>query len=212
MWNLIFGKKVEKTSTNDTINKLRDQIDIIEKREKHLYKRIEEEKLKAQNLYKNNNKNGAVLCLKNKKNLESQIDSLNGQKLNLETTIAKLEETTINIETLKIQDLAAKTINNIYKDTNMDKVDKVIDNINDSIIKANEIGQALSVPINNSIDDIDIEDELNELEKDMKKDMKKDDKLIVKKNKQKEIVEDKKEIMNNEEIDEYKKLEMELLA
>ncbi|ETO29176.1 hypothetical protein RFI_07949 [Reticulomyxa filosa] len=88
---------------NSSIQKLRQAIVTLEKREQHLGKKIDDCVKNAKQKSKNKDKKGALFELKKKKHLEGQLQSIQGKKLNLETQIMTLEDAFLNKETLNVK-------------------------------------------------------------------------------------------------------------
>jgi charged multivesicular body protein 4 len=105
-------------------------------------------------------------CLKSKKQLQAQYDKLSAQINNTETMVYSLENAVSDVETLKAQQLAASTMKDVYKATGgIEKVDNMLDDIRDTMDRANELSDALSQQLGgNLVDEDEIEDELAALE------------------------------------------------
>ena len=88
---------------NSSIQQLRKAVTQLEKRETHLEKKIDACLQAAKAKSKKRDKKGAIMELKKKKQLENQLNSIQGKKLNLETQIMTLEDAHLNTETLKVQ-------------------------------------------------------------------------------------------------------------
>jgi charged multivesicular body protein 4 len=170
-----FGKKETAPSTNDSIQRMNDTLETVDKREALLQRKIEQELAKAKEASARKNKNLALQHLKRKKNFEDQLDRLNKQKDNIEHMQMKLEEATINVETIQSQQAGANAIRNVYQRNNLtlEKIDDTVDQIRETVDRANEIAAALSQSIGG--DEIDEDELLNELnmleEEDMREKM-----------------------------------------
>ena len=90
------GEKDKETNNLKIINELRENIDLIEKRnlfiEKHKDKLIIEAKAKLNN----NDKKGALLILNKKKKIEEEINKNQGSQLLLENQLSNLESANLN--------------------------------------------------------------------------------------------------------------------
>eukprot|EP01127_Copromyxa_protea_P012745 TRINITY_DN3341_c0_g1_i2.p1 TRINITY_DN3341_c0_g1~~TRINITY_DN3341_c0_g1_i2.p1 ORF type:complete len:103 (+),score=19.90 TRINITY_DN3341_c0_g1_i2:15-323(+) len=80
-----------KANPQQTIDKLRETLDTIEKREKFLEVKIQKEVGQAKQLATRGQKEGAVRCLKRKKMYEAQIEKLRGAGMTIETQISSIE-------------------------------------------------------------------------------------------------------------------------
>lgn len=108
----LFGGGAEaprpQTNPQQAIDKLRETLDMIEKREKYLEVKIKKELVQAKQMAGKNQRgknlcldlsltvSGALMCLKRKKMYESQIDKLRGAGLTIETQISSIEVITLN--------------------------------------------------------------------------------------------------------------------
>ena len=107
MFGRLFGTNQKKTqqkapNLNDSIQQLRQAVTQLDKREVHLEKKIQVCLNNAKAKSKRRDKKGALYELKKKKQLENQLQSIQGKKLNLETQIMALEDAHLNKETLKV--------------------------------------------------------------------------------------------------------------
>jgi charged multivesicular body protein 4 len=164
MMQRLFGKKERPASTNDSIQKMNDTLETVDKRESLLQRKIDQELAKAKEASARKNKALAMQHLKRKKVLEEQLDRLVKQKENIEHMQMKLEEATINVETIQTQQAGASAIRNVYQRNNLtlEKIDETVDKVRETIDQANEISAALSQPIGG--DEMDEDELMNELE------------------------------------------------
>ena len=83
---------------NDAIVKVKTQVQMMEKRETHLERQIEEILKSAKEAMRNKNKKRAMQFLKKKKMLEKQLDTTENKRMNLEGLILNLEDAQMNAE------------------------------------------------------------------------------------------------------------------
>lgn len=173
MFNL-FGKKQAPAQNSaapmapsqppvDTIKLLRDNLIVLEKREEHINKKIEaaleEAKLKSQK----KDKNGALFALKRKKMYEDEVSKLQGARITLDSQILALESAAVNLETFKAMKAGAGAMKNMRGNIDADKVDEMMDDIQDERDIHGQISEAISRPGQDLFDDEDLLAELNEL-------------------------------------------------
>lgn len=113
--NIFGGKKEKPANPNDAIQKTNTHVELLQKREKLLQKKIDEEVNKAKEYLKKGNKSAAALCMKRKKAYEQQIERLNNQMMNMTNISMKLEEAAMDVEHINAQQDAAKALKKIYK-------------------------------------------------------------------------------------------------
>ncbi|KAJ3259085.1 ESCRT-III subunit protein snf7 [Boothiomyces macroporosus] len=155
----LFGKaKQTQANPKDAIIKLRESLEMLEKREKYLETKIQQE-LKMAKANATKNKRAALMALKRKKAYEEQINKISGSRLTLETQVMAIENANVNLETMNAMAAGAAAMKAIHGKMNIDKVDDTMDDIREQMDLANEISDAISQPVGLGID-YD-EDELN---------------------------------------------------
>lgn len=170
MFGRLFGTnqqkaaKAPKANLNDSIQSLRGAVTQLEKREVHLDKKIAVCMNNAKAKSKRRDKKGALYELKKKKQLENQLNSIQGKKLNLETQIMALEDAHLNKETLKAMKTSANAMKATVKESDLDKADELMEDINEAMDQVNEMNEAMSQPLGQIMDDDELEAELAELE------------------------------------------------
>jgi len=159
------GRKDPKATTRDAIVTLRQQLQMLEKKDEYLNKKIEEElrKAKANAI---SNKPAATAALRRKKQFEQELDRLSGTRLTLETQVNAIESANINATTMEAMKKGAEALRTIHSGLNIDKVDQTMDSIREQMELTNEISDAISNPVNVGIenDEEELRRELEELE------------------------------------------------
>eukprot|EP01116_Phalansterium_solitarium_P003312 TRINITY_DN14137_c0_g1_i1.p1 TRINITY_DN14137_c0_g1~~TRINITY_DN14137_c0_g1_i1.p1 ORF type:complete len:221 (+),score=31.18 TRINITY_DN14137_c0_g1_i1:143-805(+) len=158
----LFGSKKKAPPPKESIAKLRETLDMLEKREGFLQKKADAEIANAKKFMQQKNKRAALMCLKRKKTYEAQMEKLSGARMTIETQVMALEGANVNMETIKAMKAGAASLKGIHQDMNIDQVDDVMDDIREQMDLATEISDAISQPLGGEVYD---EDELlNELE------------------------------------------------
>ncbi|CAL9074012.1 unnamed protein product [Musa acuminata var. zebrina] len=147
MFSRLFGKPNEKANDLSTMDKLYETLAMLEKKEQALMKKVAAEIEKAKEFTKANNKRVYIILWGL---FISQIIMLEGAKATTET-----------IDALRIGAAAMKTI---QKETNIDDVDKTMDEINEQTENMKQIQEALSLGVAADFDEDELEAELEELE------------------------------------------------
>lgn len=134
--NLFFGKAKSKTTAKDAIYKLRETLDMLEKRQAFLEAKANNE-LKTAKLNATKNRRGkpkqnikrqcrtpytytyppsivALLALKRKKAFEANIDKINGARMTIETQMMAIENANVNLETMGAMRAGAEAMKNIH--------------------------------------------------------------------------------------------------
>ncbi|KAG4107116.1 Snf7-domain-containing protein [Neocallimastix lanati (nom. inval.)] len=151
-------KNKKKANPKDAIAQLKETLDILEKRQAILEKKIEnEEKIARANATKN--KRIALAALKRKRAYNNEIEKMMGSRMTIETQIMTIENANTNLQTLNAMKQGASALSNIHGKMNIDKVEDTMDDIREQMDLANEISDAIAQPIN--FGDVIDEDELN---------------------------------------------------
>ncbi|KAH9912608.1 Snf7-domain-containing protein [Epithele typhae] len=178
------GRRDPKQSSREAIVTLRQQLQMIEKKEEYLLKKVEEEMKKAK-ANAVTNKTGAPpsplahraahsLCLpltsataalKRKKVTEQELERLQSARFQLEMQVNTLESASFNQENMAAMKKAASALKDIHGKLTIDKVDQTMSEIQEQTQLANEVSEAISSPyVGNEFDDEEIKNELAELE------------------------------------------------
>jgi charged multivesicular body protein 4 len=165
--NYFGGRRDPKASARDAIVGLRQQLQMIEKKEEHLMKKIDDEQRKAK-ANVTSNKAAATAALRNKKRAEGDLERLSATKIQLETQVSTLENANLNAETMLAMKKATDALKVIHGNTSLKKVDDTMADMADQTAIANEISSAISNPVYGGldIDETDLAEELAELEQD----------------------------------------------
>lgn len=162
----LFGKK---NNPQDTIAKLRESLETLDKREQFLDKKIQIQLADAKRYNTAGNKRMAIAALKRKKLLTDQQTKIIGAREKIELQLNAIESAKMDMEIIDNLQLGTNTIKEMHKGMNVDKIDKVMDDMNDQLEVSSEIANAMSQPIGEVYDDDELlqeleEDELNDIE------------------------------------------------
>ncbi|KAK4412574.1 Vacuolar protein sorting-associated protein [Sesamum alatum] len=166
MFTRIFGKPKQETSALATLDKLNETLEMLEKKEKVLLKKAAAEVEKAKEFTRAKNKRAAIQCLKRKRLYEQQIEQLGNFQLRIHDQMIMLEGAKATTETVDALRSGAAAMKAMQKATNIDDVDKTMDEINEQTENMKQIQEALSTPIGAAadFDEDELEAELEELE------------------------------------------------
>eukprot|EP00898_Chlorokybus_atmophyticus_P003121 jgi/Chlat1/380/Chrsp10S01494 len=173
MFGRLFGKpKGEAPASNtsattiDTLSKLNETLEMLEKREKVLQKKAALEVEKAKEYSRQKNKRAALQCLKRKKMYEAQADQLANNQLRIHDQMIMLEGAKATTETVGALRSGALAMKRMQKETNIDDVDKTMEEIAEQTENMRQIQDALGQPIGAAadLDEDELEAELQELE------------------------------------------------
>lgn len=166
MWGWFGGATTQrrKDAPKNAILLLRQQLDMLQKRERHLESQMKEQGAIAQkNL--TTNRTAATAALRRKKVHERSLQQTNDQINQVEQQIYSIETANINQETLNAMKTAGKAMKEIHGNLTIDKVDATMEELREQHALGEEIANAISgVPIGEPIDEDDLEAELEAME------------------------------------------------
>lgn len=158
-------RKDNREGARDAIVGLRTQLVMLEKKEEHLQKKIDEEMKKAR-ANATTNKRLATAALRQKKAYENELDRIAGTRLTLETQVNAIESANLNAETMLAMKKGADALKGIHSSLKVEKVDQTMDSIREQMDLTNEISDAISNPVGmgNMVDEDELKAELEALE------------------------------------------------
>ncbi|KAG4400779.1 hypothetical protein GLYMA_07G127300v4 [Glycine max] len=152
MFSRMFGKPKQETNAVATLDKLNETLEMLEKKEKVLLKKVAAEVEKAKEFTRGKNKRAAIQCLKRKRLYEQQIEQLGNFQLRIHDQMILLEGAKATTETVDALRTGAAAMKAMQKATNIDDVDKTMDEINEQTENMKQIQDALSAPIGAAAD------------------------------------------------------------
>lgn len=156
----------EETSALASLEKLQETLEMLEKKEGVYMKKAAAEVEKAKEFTKRKNKKAAIQCLRRKRLIEEQIEPIAKYQLRIHDQMILLEGAKATTETVDALRSGAAAMKAMHKATNIDDVDKTMDEINEQTENMKQIQEALSVPTGATadFDEDELEAELEELE------------------------------------------------
>ncbi|KAL1937737.1 hypothetical protein VTO73DRAFT_12890 [Trametes versicolor] len=161
------GRRDPKQSSRDAIVTLRQQLQMIEKKEEYLQKKIEEEVKKAR-ANAVSNKAAATAALRRKKVTEQELDRLQNTRFQLEMQVNTLESASFNAENMAAMKKASTALKDIHGKLTIDTVDRTMADIQEQTQLASEVSEAISSSTyaGVEIDEDSLQQELADLEQD----------------------------------------------
>ncbi|KIW61450.1 hypothetical protein PV05_01570 [Exophiala xenobiotica] len=158
------GAQARRDAPKNAILKLRQQLDMLQKREKHLESQMAEQDAVARKNI-STNKTAAKAALRRKKLHERTLEQTSAQIAQIEQQIYSIEAANINQETLNAMKNAGQAMKQIHGNLTIDKVDQTMDELREQHALGEEIASAITnAPIGEPIDEADLEEELEGLE------------------------------------------------
>ncbi|KAK5282411.1 ESCRT-III subunit protein snf7 [Exophiala xenobiotica] len=158
------GAQARRDAPKNAILNLRQQLDMLQKREKHLESQMAEQDAVARKNI-STNKTAAKAALRRKKLHERTLEQTSAQIGQIEQQIYSIEAANINQETLNAMKNAGAAMKQIHGNLTIDKVDQTMDELREQHALGEEIANAITnAPIGDPIDEADLEEELEGLE------------------------------------------------
>jgi len=161
MFKSLFGKK--KQTPNTAIDKLRESVSNLEKREIYLEKLVTTLRNQA-SLCKSTNKEKAISCLKTAKLHEKQLLNICNLKSNLEVQICTITQALINKDLISAMNMGKEVMKDMKGSIDPDKVAEVMDDLEELKTDVDEVSTIMSKPIGEYQDDDDLLKELEDEE------------------------------------------------
>ncbi|KAL5991428.1 hypothetical protein ACLOJK_012337 [Asimina triloba] len=163
---ILKGKTQKAPSALPSIEKLSETLEMLEKKEHLLQKKIAAEIQKAKDFTKAKNKKAAIQCLKKKKLYETQVEQLGNFQLRVHDQMIMLEGVKATTETVDALRTGASAMKSIQMSLNVDDIDKTMDEVNEHRENMKQIQEALATPVGAAadFDEDELEAELEELE------------------------------------------------
>ena len=162
---LFFGKSAAQpqVSPTDAIMKNKEAIETVTKRQDFLEKRVAQQDGLAREKAKAKDKRGAMMALKQKKMLSTELESLSQARLTLEQQIMTLESAQTQQVAVQALQLGVQAQKDMNKQINIDKIDQLIEDMQEQRDIQDEVTQVLSQgqPL---MDDADLLEELEAIE------------------------------------------------
>lgn len=163
----LLGKPKPKVSALETIAKLNETLEMLEKKETVLLKKAGAEVEKAKEFTRAKNKRAAIQCLKRKRLYDQQVEQLGNFQLRIHDQMIMLEGAQATTETVDALRTGAFAMKRMQTEFNLDDVDNIMDEITEQTEKMRQVQEALSAPFGTAdYDEDELEAELEELEGD----------------------------------------------
>ncbi|TKW07578.1 hypothetical protein SEVIR_7G316300v4 [Setaria viridis] len=159
-------KKEAASSAIPTLDRLHETLEMLEKKERFLWKKCSAEIEKAKDYTKSKNKNAAIQCLKKKKLYGTQIEQLSNFQLRVHDQIIMLESAKATTDTVDALRSGSSAVKAIQQSVNLDDIENAIDEANEQTENMRQIQEALATPVGASadFDEDELEAELEDLE------------------------------------------------
>ena len=164
------GAKCEPISEEDAnIASMKALIASLTSQVSSLERKISDLQSTAQAAVQSKNRHAALSAIRSRKlaekNLEQRTNTLN----QLEEVFSKIEQAVDQVQVMQVMQASAETLRSLNQRVGgVDKVDAIMDDLREQMGQADEVGQIMQEPLDGKavMDDAEIDDELEALEKD----------------------------------------------
>ncbi|KAI1821511.1 vacuolar-sorting protein SNF7 [Xylaria intraflava] len=163
VWGWFGGGAAKKKDTpKNAILGLRTQLEMLQKRERHLMNQMDEQDAIARKNV-NTNKTAAKNALRRKKVHEHSLEQTVSQIGTLEQQINAIESANINRETLAAMQRAGEAMKHIHGKLTVEAVDRTMEDLRDQNVLSEEIVQAITNNATEPLDDAELDEELENM-------------------------------------------------
>ena len=154
------------TNEDVSIAKLRTLISSLQPQVEQLTHKVSELDLKAREAVTNKQLTTAKSLLRSKKLVDHQLQQRSATLTSLEEVYSKIEQAADQVEIVRVMEASSKTLQSLNKQTGgVEKVQDVMDGLKEEMTTTEEIGSAIIEVSAGEIDEGEVEDELEALEK-----------------------------------------------
>lgn len=154
------------TEEDISIANLRTLISSLEPQVQHLTSRIVELDKTARDAVANKQLTSAKSALRLKKLTDEKLQQRTATLTQLEEIYVKIEQAADQVEIVRVMESSSKTLQSLNAQTGgVEKVQDVVDGLREEMMNADEIGQAINEASAGTIDEGEVDDELEALEK-----------------------------------------------
>lgn len=147
----------------NAVLKNREAIEALEKKQVQVEKKIKQLEIEAKQKVEQKQMNNAKILLKRKKLYEQELQNILNNRLTLEDNMINLENIQLHKLAVNALSYSANTHKKINNEISAQKVEKILDTIQESKDLQEEVNQVLNFNLMNNVDDDEIEKELSSL-------------------------------------------------
>lgn len=145
------------TDPADAIELAMNSMDALHSKRMHMLKKSSNLLKEAKEHKAAGDSKRAMACMKRKQQIDTITRQLEGQLLNLEKTSMMMESTATTVELAHTMKSGGDTIKSLLQDVSVGDIEDVADDLNEQMIDAHDLGEALSRPMG-AQDDVDQEE------------------------------------------------------
>ncbi|EPQ62714.1 Bgt-5417 [Blumeria graminis f. sp. tritici] len=154
------------TTEDTTIASLKSLIQDLDAKIFYLSERLASLDAAAKEAVTNKNREAAIVALRSKKGLIKTLNERQGTLLQLENVLSSIEKAADQIELVKVMEASSQALANLSKEAGgIDKVEYVVGRLQQEMSLVDEITTSTGLGFNDIIQDIEVDEELEFMEK-----------------------------------------------
>lgn len=190
------------TQEDTSIASLKSLIADLEIQTKLFTERVEKMERAAKEAVAKNNRVSALAALRSKKSAETTLATRHATLSQLEEVLAKIEQAADQSDLVRIMESSTKVLSSLNKEVGgVERVDDIVDQLREQMGQVDEVGDIIAEPAQNNVDEAEVDDELEAMEREEKGKIEKKERLGRKEKKGTEAADTKRKLEELEEVE-----------
>ncbi|QSZ28732.1 hypothetical protein DSL72_003234 [Monilinia vaccinii-corymbosi] len=190
------------THEDTSIASLKSLIADLEIQTKFFSERVEMMETAAKEAVSKKNRVSALAALRSKKSAETTLANRHATLSQLEEVLSKIEQAADQVELVRIMESSTKVLSSLNKEVGgMERVDDVVDQLREQMGQVDEIGDIIAEPGQNNVDEAEMDDELEAMEKEETRKIEAEELLVKQEKERKEAADTKRKLEELEEME-----------
>lgn len=190
------------TQEDTSIASLKSLIADLEIQTKLFTERVEEMERAAKKAVAKKNRVSALAALRSKKSAETTLATRHATLSQLEEVLAKIEQAADQSDLVRIMESSTKVLSSLNKEVGgVKRVDDIVDQLREQMGQVDEVGDIIAEPAQNNVDDAEVDDELEAMEREEKGKVEKKERLGREEKKGTEAADTKRKLEELEEVE-----------
>jgi charged multivesicular body protein 7 len=196
------GEEKMITQEDATISSLKSLITDLEAQTHVLEKRVEALGVQAKEAVEKKNRVSALAALKSKKLAETTLGKRYATLSQLEEVFVKIEQAADQVELVRIMEGSTKVLAGLNKQIGgVERVDDIVEQLREQMGQINEVGDVLAEPGKEGVDESEVDDELEAMERAEKEKQEEAEQKAKEETERREAEETRKKLAELEEVE-----------
>ncbi|APA12843.1 hypothetical protein sscle_10g076130 [Sclerotinia sclerotiorum 1980 UF-70] len=196
------SKSLTITQEDISIASLKSLIADLEIQTKLFTDRVETMDRAAKEAVAKKNRVSALAALRSKKSAETTLANRHATLSQLEEVLSKIEQAADQVDLVRIMESSTKVLSSLNKEVGgVERVDDVVDQLREQMGQVDEVGNIIAEPAQNNVDEAEVDDELEAMEREEVRKTEEKERLIEEGKERKEAAETKRKLDELEELE-----------